>query len=598
MGALGIALIGGELLLMGISTVGWLLLLCAAVTAGFSAHLYSPGSGRKYTNNFFCPELIFLMLILFGLLLFFYRLTLVPPAVSGYEVNSGLSALQLMHRVVPDGGSLLWQAMERSYSGSATSPLFVYSVELLFRIGGVSLFTLRSAGVFWAMISLIILYHLVTRLFDRRTAQLSLFLATISPWFLSAARLGNYMGLSLCYFLLVLLLFFKGVAGSPTFFFLTGAVLACFSFFYIPVKVIFPLLILLFIHAIITGRQRRGKLIIGAALILSGFLLVSLLVGSPFGHISGVSVKNDFIGSPPGETGFDVFRGARDFYKNLQGLFYDLFYRSLAIVFPFPRTSLVNHGVFLLAWLGLGWSSGRLKNPGFFFLGAAVLVTLLPTLLITPAVHDQPIARRCYLLAPIIAVLAAVTLRQFLAGMRTVAPGWGAAVGTIALVVFLAGTGITNLNRYFNTPAFPGFAYQRIFAEEAGRLIADGYYLEIAESDHHQRAMIDFYAYPNTGRLAHCYRFVGINSGHGLKWERIGAAEDYRFWERGDLSGALRRASTREGKTAILFENELLSDVRFLLSEIREVDRQASVSPIIGAEGETVGYRYLIPSGH
>ena len=598
MGALAAVLAGEGLLLMGAVTTGWVLLLCAAVTTGISALLYSRGPGLKDITAYLWARLIFPLLILFGLLIFFYRLSAIPSAVSGYEVNSGLSALQLTHRLIPDNGSLLWQTMERAYSGSATSPLFVYSVALLFRIAGVSLFTLRTAGVFWAMISLILLYHLITDLFDRRTALLALFLTTVSPWFISVARLGNYTSLSLCYFLLVLLLFFKGVKGSSLFFPLTGVALACFSFFYIPIKVIFPLLVLLFIHALITSPRRRGKLLTGAALILASFFLVSLLLGSPFGHITGVSVKNDYIGSSPGETGFDITQSAQDIYKNLQGLFYNLFYRSRTVVFPFPRTALVNHGVFLLAWLGLGWSFGRLKNPGFFFLVAAVGAGVLPTLLISPDLCDQPIARRCFLLAPVIAILASVTIRQFMAGMRRVSPGWGGSVGCIALIVFLSGTGISNLSRYFNTPPFPGFTHQRIFAEEAGRLLADGYYLEIGESDHHQRALIDFFAYPETERLAHCYRFVGINSGHGLKWERIGAEEDYRFWGRGELADALTRASTREGKTAILFENELLSDARFLLSDIREADPRAHIRPITGPEGDIVGYRYMIPGDH
>ena len=340
LGALAVALAGEGLLLTGAVTAGWILLICAAGTAGSSALLYSHRDERTDAAAHLSPGLIFPLLILFGLLIFFYRLSSIPSAVSGYEVNSGLSALQFMHRVIPDNGSLLWQTMERAYSGSATSPLFVYSVTLLFRVAGVSLFTLRTAGVFWAMISLILLYNLITDLFDRRTALLALFLTVISPWFLSTARLGNYTSLSLCYFLLVLLLFFKGVTGSSLFFPLTGAALACFSFFYIPTKVIFPLIVLLFIHALITSPRRRGKLLIGAALILAGFFLVSLLLGSPFGHIAGVSVKNDYIGSSPGETGFNIARGGQDLYKNLQGLFYNLFYRSRAVVFPFPRTEI------------------------------------------------------------------------------------------------------------------------------------------------------------------------------------------------------------------------------------------------------------------
>ncbi len=593
--ALAAALAGLGLLLARAAPAGWILLICAAATAGFAAFRDRTETAEHNAAGSTSPGLILPLLVLLGLLLSFYRLSAVPSGVSGYEVNSGLSALQLLHRAIPDGDNLLWQAMERSYSGSATSPLFVYSVAVLFRLAGVSLFTLRSAGVFWAMVLLIILYHLVAHLFDRRTALLALFLTSISPWFLSVARVGNYAGLSLCYFLLVPLLFLKGLAGAWIFFPLTGAALAGFSFFYIPVKAVFPLLGLLFIHAWVTGPRRRKKLIAGAALILAGFFLCSLAVGSPFGHLAGVSVKNIYIGSPPYEPGFSLLRGARDLAKNFQFIFYALFYRSLSIDFQFPLTSLVNRGIFLLAWIGIFWSCGRLKNTGCFFFAAACASALLPVLLSSPATGDLSAnVRRAILLPPLITALASLSLVKYWDALLILAPRAGRFAGTAVLSLFLAGTAISDLNRFFTYPAEPSFTHMRIFTEQAVRLLEEGYYLEIGGGvDPHQVLLIDFFAYPRTNQLAHIYRFPGIDSGHGLRWGKIGEEDSYRFWPPGRLADALARARVRERKTAILFENDMPSRVRLMLSAIREEDPEADLSPIIGLENTIVGYCYF-----
>jgi len=535
------------------------------------------------------------LIIAFTLLTGFYRLTSIPAQVSGYEANSGLSAIQLIHNPLSNYTGILWPAMERSYSGSATSPFFIYFLAGLFKISLINLLVLRSAGVFWGLASLIMLYLLIKDFFGERVALLSTFLTSVSPWFLSFSRLGNFTSMSLCYFLLALFLFNRALNGKMIYFLLTGAILSLFSYFYIPIKIIFPILALLSFHRLLQSRGKMTEFLLGLGLLIGAFLLFCLPSGNPFTHIAGVSVKNHYIGGSYHNTGFSSIIAIKDLYVNLSTLLYNLFYRSRPFLFPFPLTSLVNRGVFLMAMLGLGCSMVRLRSRNYFFLPVIFFMGLLPSLLLSPRFSEQPVARRCFLLAPVITSLAAVFLIAVLNALKIVWNKKGSMIGLVLISIFLIGTTLSDLNRYFNIPVHPGFMVKKTFADHCVNLLKKGYHLEIGESDLHLRSLIDFLSYPQTRQLTNYYYFVGINSGHGLKSKPLRDNPPYHYWSIDEFKNILNNSAESSRKTAIVFENETCSGMRPLLMKIREFNPQASIEPIKDPEGRIIGFQYLIP---
>lgn len=592
---LAIAFTGNILLLSGSRTTGLIFYLAAMLMAGGAAIFPIPSSAKVEKSEGGIYRIGLPLIIIFALLTGFYRLTSIPAQVSGYEANSGLSAIQLIQNPHSNYSEILWPAMERSYSGSTTSPFFIYSLAGLFKVSSINLLVLRSAGVFWGLVSLALLYLLIKDLFGEGTALLSTFLTSVSPWFLSFTRLGNFTSMSLCYFLLVLFLFCRALNGRLIYFLLTGAILSLFSYFYIPIKIIFPILALLSFLGLFRNREKMTRLLFGLGLLIGAFLLFSLPSGNPFTHIGGVSIKHHFIGSSYPDPGFSLIIAIRDLYVNLSTLLYNLFYRSRPFLFPFPMTSLVNRGVFLMAMLGLGWSIGRSKSRNYFFLPAIFFMGLLPSLLLSPRVSEQPVARRCFLLAPVMASLAAIFLSAALNALKGVWRRKGSMIGLTVISILLLGTALSNLNRYFNIPVHPGFTIKRTFADHCVNLLKEGYYLEIGQSDLHLRSLIDFLSYSQTRQLTNYYYFVGINSGHGLKYSPLEDNPLYHYWTIDEFTTVLQTTATSSRKTAIVFENETLTGMRPLLMKIREFNPQAFIEPIKGPEDRIIGFQYLLP---
>ena len=338
-----------------------------------------------------------ILILIFALTTCFYDLENHPDHLSGWEVSGGISALQLFHRIEPGYAKLLWSSLERPLNGAPACPFFVFSLIAFFKLFGTSVLVIRSVGVFWGLVSLVILYRILTDLFGRKTALFAILLTSTSPWFLSIARYGGYVSLSLCYVLLVILFFLRGVReGKHWNLFITGVLSGLFSYFYLPVKIIFPLLALCWLHSLCFSRIPIQKKMLGAMGFLAGFFLISMSLGNPFPKLSGVAMPHTFLGSPLGKTGFSPAMAGTDLMINLNRLFYNLFYRSHSIAFPAPNTLLVGRGILFPAILGVGICVRRWKQIPFFFLALTTVLTLLPVLIISSRFGEQPLARQAF----------------------------------------------------------------------------------------------------------------------------------------------------------------------------------------------------------
>lgn len=600
--SLGLAVLGYGFLLGGLKITGLLICFLAVTGMGISGIISSSSPAGNGPKTPFRHRIWLFLIIIFALINCFYRIESIPYHLSGWEVSTGISVLQLQHGSQPDYGKLLWSSMERSLDGGPACPFSVYFLAILFKLFGTSILVVRSAGVVWGLLSLIFLYQMIKNLLGPRTALLATFLTSVSPWFLSIARYSGYISLSLCYVLLVLFVFLRGVREGRAWCLLaTGGLAALFSFFYLPVKAIFPILALVWLHSLFFIRRPFLKNTIMAGGFLAGFFLVSLSLGNPFPKLGGVSMPHIFLGSPPHQPGFSLAVALADLKYNSLRLFYNLFYRSHSIEFPAPQTWLIERGVLLLSMLGLGWCAGRWKKTPYFFLAIASVLPLLPIFMVSSRFYGQPLARRCFILAPFMATLAAVSLDAIWDLISEAGKGIGRMTGRTAITFLVAGLTVLGLTHYFNTPAHPGLAVKRAFVERCLHLLDKGYYLEIAQSDYHLRELLDFLSYPMTQRLYTCYPYMGsrynrlVTLAESMDYHSIGKNPFYRLWSVPDFKERLRTIASSGRKAAILLENEFPYENRPVLMDIISLDPQARIEPIKNREGWIIGFQYLLP---
>lgn len=598
--SIGTGLGGFALLINRQPTYGLISLMIAAGIAGISARFLSPLARKQIGRKSSSRRIWFFFILVFALITCFYRLDSIPASTTAFEVSSGMSALQLIHKVKPGISKMLWSYMDRTYAGSPTSPFFVYFTAGLFQIFGVGLLTIRIVGAFWGLMSLVMLYLLINDLFDQRLALLATLLTAILPWFLSVARLGSYPSLSLTYFLAVLILFMRGIWGKYFYLIPAGVLFSLITYFYLPVKVLIPLLILLWLHSLLINKQSFRKNILGIFIFLAAYSAISLLIGNPvFRGLLGVASRNTFVGSPMVQPGFNLIWALTDLYLKASAIFYILFYRAHELFYPYPHGPLVNRGILLLAGLGFGWSIRRWKERGYFLLSICVVAAFLPVLLVTPQTNSQDTARRCFLAAPFIASLAAIILGAVLNGTASIWRRAGPALGRTAVGIFIISSALLNLNRYFNSPPYPFGGALWEFQKAAGELFQQGYRLEVIHGhpyvEYNLREVVDFEAWVKTGQIYSFYAWDGPRRiPEQPRVESIVEKPICRHWPSDRLEEALRSAATEN--SAVIMFLEYPYEARSSPARIHSFDPRARVTMIKDQKNRTIGFQYL-PGG-
>ncbi len=596
---LALALAGYELASRRQVMISALLLLAALGAAGYASRSAFkllpplPAGSRRW-----CRRGLALVLLIAAINCS-YRLESIPDRLSGWEVSGGLSVIQLFQGDVPGYPRSLWSTLERPYNGTPSSPFSVYPLAVLIKIFGVSVLTIRSAGVFWGLLSLLLLYLLTENLFGPRTALLAAFFTSVSPWFLSIARLGNYINLSLCYVLAVLYFFSLALRGKISAFFVVGLFLSFFSYFYLPVKILFPALGLIWLHYTFLDPVPWRKKAIWLMAMLTGFFLFQILIGNPLPHISGTAMPF-YLGRPPGALGLSVPAAVADLKHNCYSVFYNLFYRSQNLVFPAPRGLLLNRFVLLLGILGFGWSAGRWRDGPSFFISATCLAALLPILLSSSVIGSFPVDRRGFLLAAFIPILAAIAFNALLAASSAFWPRMRPLHRRVPAGLCLLIIGAFSVTGYFISPTHPYFSIKRHFAEHALRLSRQGYYLEIGESDYNLRQLLDFLSFPRTRRLYTYYSVMPAALTHRGRlsdltyYRSLGENPLYSFWTVDNFPGVLAAIGESGRKTAILYEIEVGELYRPLLAAIADTYPGWTITEIRDPQNRIVGVQALL----
>ena len=161
-------------------------------------------------------KVILLLIILIASFLRLYQLDINPPSLNWDEVSHGYNAYSILKTGADEYGNKLPISI-RSF-GDYKAPLYEYLIVPSIYFFGLNEFSVRFPNVLFGALSVFIIFFLVCEIlqaFSKKNAEqvalLSAFFLAISPWHLQFSRYAHEGTLGLFFFILGLLLFFKGI---------------------------------------------------------------------------------------------------------------------------------------------------------------------------------------------------------------------------------------------------------------------------------------------------------------------------------------------------------------------------------------------------
>lgn len=195
-----------------------------------------------------CPAFIhkysvhlFFALCLFAFFVRFYDLADNPPGLYIDEVSSAYNAYSIMKTGMDEHGvsfPLFFEAF-----GEYRHGLYIYSMIPSLFFFGLNDFGTRFTSVVFGMLSLIVFYYFVRKLFDTNTALLAVLFLSTQPWHMHLSRVA-FEGISFVFlFVLGLLCFYKGF-DEQKWFFVSTAFFGLCLYSYGVAKLFVPLFVL------------------------------------------------------------------------------------------------------------------------------------------------------------------------------------------------------------------------------------------------------------------------------------------------------------------------------------------------------------------
>src|SRR3989344_124320 len=122
--------------------------------------------------------LIFLIIVTF--ILFSFRVTKVPPGINGDESGIGYNAA-LISKNLTDENNNFFPLFVFAKGSDWKQPVSIYTTALVFKIFGVSFWSLRVASILFVITSIIILYFLTREMFNFKFFIISFFVLITTP---------------------------------------------------------------------------------------------------------------------------------------------------------------------------------------------------------------------------------------------------------------------------------------------------------------------------------------------------------------------------------------------------------------------------------
>ena len=299
------------------------------------------------------------LLILLGSVLRLYALGDVPGGMHQDESFVALNAFDMFHEARDSSGRLLPVYMSSWGDGQSAMYIWLLTPLLALNNGHVTALLCRIPQAVIGILTLLAVYLLMKKMFNRSVGLVSLFLLAICPWHIMMSRWGLDANMAPGFLMFALLFFIKGLE-KEKFLMLSalfyGLSLYCYA-------VIWPIVPFILVLQIVYGLYHKKLRINRWSLLSAGILLVLALPLILFVLVNSTSLPEialPFMTIPKtsGYRGGELASGLTDLLNNLKKTLALLAYQNTGSPYDI-----------LLPW-GLFYDIGRI----FIILGAVLLL--------------------------------------------------------------------------------------------------------------------------------------------------------------------------------------------------------------------------------
>lgn len=239
--------------------------------------------------------------VVLGLILafsFFVRIwgiNRVPPSLFGDEIDVGYQA----YSILKTGKDYMGNFMPLHFRSIAEyrTPLFLYTDVLTVSIFGISPLGIRLPSVIFGVLSVLVIYLLVARIFvNKKIGLVCAGILAITPWHIHYSRAGFEVS-ELIFFLLVgIYFFFRGLKDNK-YLPLSAVFLAFTPWIYSTAKFYLPIMLIILCAVWFREIRKVGKKHLVSTLVVFAIILIPFIYSTVFGggaqRFGMISIFND-----------------------------------------------------------------------------------------------------------------------------------------------------------------------------------------------------------------------------------------------------------------------------------------------------------------
>lgn len=391
-------------------------------------------------------KLAFIVVIL-ATVVMFYRINRYPISFSIYEGLSGLTASKIIDG---DQGTIkrVWEKPIRNQAGcsagigSADNDIFfIFPTVLFMELFGSrdSYLTLRLTSMIYGILSVWVLYLLGAKLFNRTVGVIAAFLLSTSSWALVYSRISYDVSATIL-FALVCFYLYAAIdrPNNPIGYIILGGLMGLATYFYVPVRIIFPLVVANMILRMIFERGYFRTHYQYFILMIACFLLSLHLQG---GGLSTYFVKNVPLSFAAWSKSTDMWSQLRLNITSAYQVFFVEWGWSHSVIAERGGSFDFITGYCLLA--GFIWSVLHINKQQYRLVIIWVTAVMLPMIMTTGE------ARRAVLVTTPIYLIAAIGIYYLFYYLTKRMRRFREVVMAILVLAVILPAGYLNLENYF-----------------------------------------------------------------------------------------------------------------------------------------------------
>lgn len=160
-------------------------------------------------NQELVKKIIFVLVILLACFLRFYKLTQVPEGLYQDETAIGYNSFSIL-KTGKDEHGVSYPLYFESF-GDYKMPVYIYLTAISIKILGLNFFAVRATSAISGIVAVILIFFLVKKISDWKTAIISSLLLAINPWHFFFSRAALEVNLAVTLFLAGYYCFYKSI---------------------------------------------------------------------------------------------------------------------------------------------------------------------------------------------------------------------------------------------------------------------------------------------------------------------------------------------------------------------------------------------------